>query len=124
MGKLFTTVAIGQLAISTPTDLVRFADCLRNGKLVSRATFETLVMPNTHSPATFQYGDAFKIHDIYGRTTVGHSGGFPGVSTDLKVFLGSTYTIVSLANMDSPTEYPGYLAAALVAERLKLDKRR
>jgi CubicO group peptidase (beta-lactamase class C family) len=107
-------------AVSTAEDLVRFADALRNGKLMSKATLGVLTTPNAHSPAEFQYGDAFVVGNVYGRATVGHSGGFPGVSTDLKLFLGSTYTVVTLANLDYPADqYADSIAVALVAAKLK-----
>jgi hypothetical protein len=109
-------------SISTSSDLLRFADSLRNGRLISKATFETLVKPNAHSPPGYPYGDAFEIHSIYGRTTAGHSGGFPGVSTDLRLFLDSNYTVVVLANLDFAAESATEMAAAAVAERLKLSK--
>jgi len=107
-------------AVSTAEDLVRFADCLRNGRLITKATFDILITPNAHSPAELPYGDAFAIENIYGRTTVGHSGGFPGVSTDFRIFLGSAYTVVTLANLDSPADqYADSIAVALVAAKLK-----
>jgi hypothetical protein len=102
--------------VSTADDLVQFADCLRNGRLVSKATFEVLIKPNAHSPAEYPYGDAFEINKVYGRVAVGHSGGFPGVSTDLKFFLASPYTVVTLSNFDSPAAmYPEIIAGSLVA---------
>jgi CubicO group peptidase (beta-lactamase class C family) len=110
-------------AVSTAEDLIRFADCLRNGTLMSKATFRLLTAPNAHSPADFQYGDAFAIERIYGQKTVGHSGGFPGVSTDLKIFLESPYTVVTLSNLDFPADqYADAIAVALTAAKLKSNK--
>jgi CubicO group peptidase (beta-lactamase class C family) len=110
-------------AISTANDLVRFADSLRNGKLMSKRVFELMTRPNSHSPKGYPYGDAFEIADIYGRTVVGHGGGFPGVSTHLYIFLDSPYTVVALANQDPPAEmYVGSLVTALVAEKAKTSK--
>lgn len=102
---------------------MRFADSLRNGKLMSKRTFEAMTRPNSHSPKGYPYGDAFEIADIYGRTVVGHGGGFPGVSTHLYIFLGSPYTVVALANQDPPADmYVGSFVAALVAEKVKTAK--
>lgn len=107
-------------AISTADDLVRFADSLRNGKLLSKTTFESFTRPSSRSPPGFRYGDAFEIEDIYGRTAVGHGGGFPGVSTHLHIFLDAPYTVVVLANQDPPTDmYAGSAVTALIAERAK-----
>ncbi len=110
-------------AISTAEDLAKFAEDLRNGKLVSKAIFESLIKPNSHSPEGYRYGDAFEIEDIYGRRVVGHGGGYEGVSTHLYVFLDAPYTVVVLANMDPPADsYVGAAVAALVAEKIKAAK--
>jgi hypothetical protein len=64
-----------------------------------------------------------EISDTYGRTIVGHGGGFPGVSTHLYLVLGSPYTVVILANQDPPADaYAGSMVVAIVAEKAKLGK--
>ena len=60
---------------------------------------------------------------MYGRTVVGHGGGFPGVSTHLYLLLDSPYTVVVLTNVDPPAEaYAGSKVVALMAEKAKLSK--
>jgi CubicO group peptidase (beta-lactamase class C family) len=109
-------------AISTTDDLVRFADALRNGKLVSTATFEEMTKPHGSALAA-KYGYSMEIGELYGRTVVGHGGGFPGVSTRLYLVLGSPYTVVALANIDPPAaEFVGSKAVAIMAEKAKSGK--
>ena len=110
-------------AISTADDLVRFADALRSAKLVSKTTFEAMIKPHGTTPWGAQYGYAMEIQDTYGRSIVGHGGGFPGVSTHLYLLLNSPYTVVILANQDPPAaEYAASLVVALMAEKAKLGK--
>jgi D-alanyl-D-alanine carboxypeptidase len=107
-------------AISTADDLVHFADALRTGKLVSAATFNEMTKMRATVPFGDEYGYAMEIHNTYGRTVVGHGGGFPGVSTHLYLILGTPYTVVVLANQDPPAEsYAGATVLALVAEKAK-----
>jgi CubicO group peptidase (beta-lactamase class C family) len=109
-------------AISTAADLLRFADALRSGKLVSKATFDEMTKGHGRPPGGGQYGYAMEIDNIYGSTVVGHSGGFPGVSTRLYIFLDSPYTVVMLSNFDSPAgPSAASQAAALVAEKKKAE---
>lgn len=110
-------------AISTADDLVRFADALRSGKLVSEATLKQ--MTTNHDPLTDgpRYGYAMDIENVYGSAVVGHSGGFPGVSTHLQMFLDAPYTVVVLENIDPPAEaYVTGRAVALVAAKIKADR--
>ena len=110
-------------AISTAGDLVRFAAALRDGKLVSQATFAEMVKSHGTAPTGDTYGYAMEIADVYGRTVVGHGGGFAGVSTHLYLILGSPYTVVILGNQDPPSDaYVGSMVVALVAEKAKLGK--
>jgi CubicO group peptidase (beta-lactamase class C family) len=107
-------------AISTADDLIRFTDALRTGKLVSTAMFAELTRPHATTPWGGHYAYGFGIEETYGRTIVGHNGGFPGVSTHLYVLLDSPYTVVVLANLDPEAErYVGAKVVALVAEKAK-----
>ena len=80
---------------STAEDLLRFAEALKAGKLVSPATFELLTTPKpeVNSP---QYGYGFGVDPQTG--IVGHSGGFPGISSNLDIFKGTGYVAVVLSN--------------------------
>jgi CubicO group peptidase (beta-lactamase class C family) len=105
-------------AISTAEDLVRFADALRAGRLVSPGTFRAMVTPHGTTPRGGRYGYAMEIVTESGRTIVGHGGGFPGVSTHLYIVLDSPYTVVSLANQDPPAAEAGAeLARSLLIEK-------
>lgn len=112
-------------AISTAGDLVRFAEALRSGSLVSKTWFKQMATPQGPVEGGRGYGLATEIVDIYGQTVVGHNGGFPGVSTHLHLVLGTPYTVVVLSNQDPPADmYAGMPIIALVAERAKRDAQR
>ncbi|MFN8580845.1 MAG: serine hydrolase domain-containing protein [Gemmatimonadaceae bacterium] len=80
---------------STAPDLLRFADALSSGTLVSPATYElmTTPKPDVSSP---QYGYGFQLQPQTG--IAGHSGGFPGISSNLDIFKGTGYVAVVLSN--------------------------
>ena len=93
---------------STVDDLVRFAEALKNGRLVSAASVRLLTTPKPelNSPA---YGFGFIIDE--GGRIVGHSGGFPGINSQLDIYVGRDYTFAVMAN------YGG--AAQRVAQRVR-----
>ena len=80
---------------STVEDLLRFAEALEAGKLVSRQTFEmmTTPKPEVNSP---EYGYGFGVDPE--TRIVGHSGGFPGISSNLDIVKGTGYVAVVLSN--------------------------
>lgn len=93
---------------STVEDLQRFANALMAGKLVGAALVEqlTTAKPDLTSPA---YGYGFGVNTANG--IVGHSGGFPGISSNLDIFTRSGYVAVVQAN------YGG--ASSPVTERIR-----
>lgn len=78
---------------STAPDLLRFAEALRTGKLVSPAVVRVLTTPKPASP---EYGYGFSVDAKRG--IAGHSGGFRGTSTNMDLFLEDGYTAIVLSN--------------------------
>lgn len=89
---------------STVGDLIRFAKALRSGKLVSSDMFEVLTTskPDIGSDG---YGYGFGVLRLgdEGERSVGHSGGFPGISAHLQMYLGSGFNLAVLSNYDNAT---------------------
>jgi CubicO group peptidase (beta-lactamase class C family) len=99
---------------STAEDLVRFAEALRSGKLVSQESFELMTTPKAEFNAP-QYGFGFAIDTAHG--VVGHSGGFPGISSNLDMFTGTGYTAVVLSNYGGASRAVVEKIRALVRSR-------
>ncbi|HVF46408.1 MAG TPA: serine hydrolase domain-containing protein [Pyrinomonadaceae bacterium] len=80
---------------STVDDLLKFDQALRSGKLISPAGLKLLTSakPELNSP---NYGFGFSIDTA--RNIVGHSGGFPGISSNLDMYLGSGWTAIVMSN--------------------------
>ncbi len=83
---------------STVDDLLRFDRALRTGTLLPLELAERLWTPLNAQDA---YGLGFALRrEPLGRV-VGHAGNFPGISTQLDMYLDSGHTVVVLANMDN-----------------------
>jgi D-alanyl-D-alanine carboxypeptidase len=82
---------------STVGDLLRFAQALESGKLISK----TMLAEATKDQAD-GYGYGFGIDGEGELKSYGHNGGAPGMNGDLRVFPQLGVVIVSLANLDPP----------------------
>jgi len=83
---------------STVEDLLAFSNALLGNKLLSPEYTKLLITakPERNSP---KYGYGFGIED--NGKAVGHSGGFPGISSNLLMFLDSGYTLAVMSNVDA-----------------------
>jgi CubicO group peptidase (beta-lactamase class C family) len=80
---------------STVEDLLRFDAALRSGKLVGASYVKLLTTPKPELTSP-NYGYGFGVFE--GGKIVGHSGGFPGISANLDMFLTSGYSVAVLSN--------------------------
>jgi CubicO group peptidase (beta-lactamase class C family) len=102
---------------STAPDLIRFAQALRStGKLLRRVesaqTLYTGKLTATQGTPNDQYGYGFDTSVINGQRITGHGGGFPGINSNLDIFLDSGYTVAVMSNYDPP-------AAQFVANKVR-----
>lgn len=82
---------------STAGDLLRFAQALESGKLISKASLTAATTPYKED-----YGYGFGINEEGPLKSYGHSGGAPGMNGDLRIFPQSGYVVISLSNLDPP----------------------
>jgi CubicO group peptidase (beta-lactamase class C family) len=76
--------------------MYRFARALETGKLVSRETLQ--LMWTDHSGDGYGYG--FGVAEGAAGKVVGHGGGFPGLNSNLDIFVASGYVVVVMSNYD------------------------
>jgi CubicO group peptidase (beta-lactamase class C family) len=100
---------------STVEDLNRFAEALKGGKLVGQPYVEQLTTPKPelNSP---QYGFGFGAEPQ--SEIIGHSGGFPGISSNLDIFKKSGYVAVVQSNYGGGSMPVVQKIRALVRARL------
>jgi CubicO group peptidase (beta-lactamase class C family) len=82
---------------STVGDLLRFAQALRSGRLISEATLAEATRPHQQ-----QYGYGFDVQGQGPLRSYGHGGGAPGQNGELRIFPQLGYVVVSLSNLDPP----------------------
>jgi CubicO group peptidase (beta-lactamase class C family) len=82
---------------STVGDLLRFAQALSSGTLISKATLAEATRPRQQ-----QYGYGFEVRGEGPLRSYGHGGGAPGMNGELRVFPQLGYVVVSLSNLDPP----------------------
>jgi CubicO group peptidase (beta-lactamase class C family) len=85
---------------STVEDLHRFANALRDNKLIRAETLRQWTTPSEKSQS---YAFGFQVFQTSQPKVVGHGGGFPGISSALQIYLDNGYTVAVLSNMDGGT---------------------
>lgn len=83
---------------STVGDMLRFAEALQSGKLISKS----LLADATHSQSTWSYGYGFWTEREGSWEGFGHFGGAEGMNGRLRVIPTQGYVIVVLSNLDAP----------------------
>jgi CubicO group peptidase (beta-lactamase class C family) len=91
---------------STAPDLVRFATALLDDKLLDRTHTDMLTAPHVTVAPQSWYGYGFMSIRRGPVRIVGHTGGAPGISAYLLIYLGTGYTAAILSNFD-PSVYGG-----------------
>jgi CubicO group peptidase (beta-lactamase class C family) len=82
---------------STAGDLLRFAQALESGKLISKASLASATTPNKED-----YGYGFGIQGEGPLRSYGHGGGAPGMNGELRIFPQLGTVVISLSNLDPP----------------------
>ena len=82
---------------STVGDMLKFAEALRSGQLVSQATLKLATSPQNNKA---WYGYGFMVGGQGAERQYGHEGGAPGANTSLVVLPESGYVVVGLSNVD------------------------
>jgi CubicO group peptidase (beta-lactamase class C family) len=82
---------------STAGDLLRFAQALESGKLISKASLAAATTPYKE-----HYGYGFGIQGEGPLRGYGHGGGAPGQNGELRIFPQLGYVVISLSNLDPP----------------------
>jgi CubicO group peptidase (beta-lactamase class C family) len=82
---------------STVGDLLRFAQALESGKLISKKILAEATRDQKEG-----YGYGFGIRGDGPLRSYGHGGGAPGMNGELRIFPQLGYVLVSLANLDPP----------------------
>ena len=82
---------------STVGDLMRFAQALSSGKLISKKMLAEATRPRLQD-----YGYGFGIQGEGPLRSFGHGGGAPGMNGELRIFPKLGYVVVALSNLDPP----------------------
>jgi CubicO group peptidase (beta-lactamase class C family) len=87
---------------STAEDLQRFAEALKNHKLLDAHNAELLTTGKMETGGGNKYAYGFMDRTSGGVRSFGHGGGAPGMNGDLTIYPESGYVVAVLANMDPP----------------------
>jgi CubicO group peptidase (beta-lactamase class C family) len=87
---------------STVGDLLKFANALIGNKLLNAEYTALLITGKVDSGAGRRYAYGFEDGRKDGVGAVGHGGGAPGMSGDLRIYPQSGYVVAVLSNLDPP----------------------
>lgn len=85
---------------STLDDLLRFAEALQAGRLLTKAMLSQATQPQAGN-TNYGYGFAFTGSGV--SKWYGHGGGAPGMNADLRIYPESGFVVIALSNLDPPT---------------------
>ena len=94
---------------TTVGDLLKFATALMEHKLLDAEHTALLIGGKVDIGPDRQYAYGFEDARKDGRGAVGHSGGAPGMSGDLRIYPGSGYVVAALSNQ-GPVQAPAFSA--------------
>jgi len=100
---------------STVEDLQRFAEALRNHKLLDAKYTEMLTTGKVETGGGAKYAYGFMDQTAGGVRSYGRGGGAPGMNGDLTIYPQSGYVVTVLANLDPPV---AQRLAAFIGNRL------
>jgi CubicO group peptidase (beta-lactamase class C family) len=86
--------------VTTAEDLVRFAQALMDGKIVTPGTLARMWTPVEIPGGTSNYGLGFGVLMVDGEKYVSHGGGQQGTSTSMVIIPERHFAVAALANMD------------------------
>jgi CubicO group peptidase (beta-lactamase class C family) len=112
------TTADGSLYFSI-LDLAKWDAALREGKLLSKASYEEMWTPfklSNGKPNPDGYGFGWFINQVRGHRVIEHEGAWQGFNTNISRYVDDGLTIVVLTNLDGshPDEITHHVAGILV----------
>ncbi|MHB1936783.1 MAG: serine hydrolase domain-containing protein [Acidobacteriaceae bacterium] len=87
---------------STAGDLLRFAEAIRQHKLLDEHYTRLLTTGTVSTPNGAKYAFGFEESVSNGTTCVGHAGGSPGMNGEMEICSASGYEVIALTNIDPP----------------------
>jgi CubicO group peptidase (beta-lactamase class C family) len=102
---------------STAGDLIRFANALYSGKLISAEYLKLITAGKVKAMGPGQYGYGFIETPVGAQFEIGHSGGAPGMNAVLSILPESGWVVTILSNWDPP--FPQQFAARAVQTLVK-----
>jgi D-alanyl-D-alanine carboxypeptidase len=100
---------------STVEDLLRFATALERHKLLNEEYTNLVTTGRTAMGGSGRYAMGFGDLTVGGVRFYGHSGGAPGINSELRIYPASGYVVAVMANLDPPA---ASALAAFIGARL------